>query len=157
VSIVGYILLLLWKKIGFRVLIGVSIISLPFDIALGMNIGQILWSIVGILILWGILHIRKNGKTTWEQLEDNNAEKKETKQEPVNPRFGSINTVIKETTLNDSLSIRAKTYRTLNIGEEVKIENIIDRRNDLGGIWALISTDANELGWCLLEALGKNS
>jgi hypothetical protein len=68
-GIVGNILLLCWKKIGFWVFIGVSIVSLLLNMAIGMNIGQILWGLIGIAIMRGVLHIRKNGKTTWEQLE----------------------------------------------------------------------------------------
>jgi hypothetical protein len=64
-------------------------------------------------------------------------------------------TVVKETNFNDSLSLKSKTYRTLKIGEKIKIENIIDRSEDLGGIWALVITEKDESGWCLLDALSE--
>jgi predicted nucleic acid-binding Zn ribbon protein len=67
-GIIGNIFLLCWKKIGFWVFIGVAVVSLILNFVIGMNIGQILFGLVGIPIMWGILHIRKNGKTTWEQL-----------------------------------------------------------------------------------------
>jgi hypothetical protein len=67
-GVVGNILLLCWKKIGFWVFIGISIVSLLLNILIGMNIGQILFGLIGIAVMWGVLHIRKNGKTTWEQL-----------------------------------------------------------------------------------------
>jgi hypothetical protein len=68
-NIICYILLLCWKRIGFWIFIGTSIVSLPLNMAIGLNIGQTLSGLIGLVILWGILHIRKNGKTAWEQLE----------------------------------------------------------------------------------------
>ena len=67
--VVGDILLLCWKKTGFWLFIGSSVVSLLLNMAIGMNFLQSLWGLIGIVIMWGILHIRKNGKTAWEQLE----------------------------------------------------------------------------------------
>jgi hypothetical protein len=64
-----YILLLRWKKIGFWIFIGIAFISLLLNIQARVNISPILLGLSGIVGLWGVLHIRKNGKTTWEQLE----------------------------------------------------------------------------------------
>jgi uncharacterized membrane protein SpoIIM required for sporulation len=66
---VACILMLCWKKIGFWLWLGLSVVSIIISIGVGISIGYILSSFVGIAIMWGILHIRKNGKTTWEQLE----------------------------------------------------------------------------------------
>jgi hypothetical protein len=68
-GIIGIVLLLCWKKIGFWIIIGLSIVSIFLNVAIGMNIGQNLWGVVGVVVLFGVLHIRKNGKTTWSQLE----------------------------------------------------------------------------------------
>jgi hypothetical protein len=74
--------------------------------------------------------------------------------EPV--KFDATHIVIRETNLNDSLSLHPKTYRILKDGEKVRVQNMVDRKNDLGGIWALITTELNEEGWCLSEALSDN-
>jgi hypothetical protein len=74
-SVIGavcYILLLCWKKIGFWLFIGVSIIQIPVSLKIGMNFGQILFGIISIAILWGILHIRKNGISTWDYMTKKN-------------------------------------------------------------------------------------
>jgi predicted amidophosphoribosyltransferase len=63
------ILLLCWKKIGFWILIGNSVISMIINLVDGENIGMVLFGLVSILIWWAILQIRKNGRSTWEQLE----------------------------------------------------------------------------------------
>ncbi|MDR1867357.1 MAG: zinc ribbon domain-containing protein [Treponema sp.] len=68
-AVIGSILLLCWKKIGIWVFIGLSIVSLILNMAIGLNFIQSLWSLIGIAVMWGVLRIRKNGKTTWEQLE----------------------------------------------------------------------------------------
>ena len=68
IGIIGNVLLLCWKKIGFWIAVGISIVSLVVNFVIGLNIGQILFGLVGIVVLWGVLHIRKNGKTAWEQL-----------------------------------------------------------------------------------------
>jgi hypothetical protein len=69
VQIVGLSLLLSWKKIGFWILIGVSAISLLVGLASGGSPRQIIGALVGIAICWGVLQLKKNGKTAWEQLE----------------------------------------------------------------------------------------
>jgi hypothetical protein len=63
------ILLLLWKKIGFWIFISNSIaFSILDSIVIGASLGRTLSGLLGILIMWSVLQIRKNGKTTWEQL-----------------------------------------------------------------------------------------
>jgi RNA polymerase subunit RPABC4/transcription elongation factor Spt4 len=69
VQVVGLIFLLKWKKIGFWIIIGVSAISLIISLVNGGNALQIIGAIIGIAIYWGVLQIKKNGKTTWEQLD----------------------------------------------------------------------------------------
>jgi membrane associated rhomboid family serine protease len=69
VGIIGDILLLCWKKIGFWIFIGISVVSLILNMKIGLTIVQSLFGLIGLAIMWGVLHIRKNGKTAWEQLE----------------------------------------------------------------------------------------
>jgi predicted nucleic acid-binding Zn ribbon protein len=68
-GIVGNVLLLCWKKIGFWIFIGISIVSFIINMRMGLNIAQSLSGIIGIAIMWGVLHIHKDDKTAWEQLE----------------------------------------------------------------------------------------
>ena len=70
VGMIGYILLIRWKKIGFWILCGVTITMLIINIILEVSAFDLLSGLSGLPILWGILHIRKNGKNTWEQLEE---------------------------------------------------------------------------------------
>jgi hypothetical protein len=68
IGVVGNIFLLCWKKIGFWIIVGVSIVSFVLNLVIGLNIGQSLFGLIGVAIMWGVLHIQKNGKNTWEQL-----------------------------------------------------------------------------------------
>jgi len=62
--------------------------------------------------------------------------------------------VIKETSLYDSLSYTTNLIRILKQGEKVKIEHINDQP-DIGGKWALVKTETEDEGWCLLKDLEK--
>jgi hypothetical protein len=68
VGAVGSVLLLIWKKIGFWIFIGISIASLILNNIIGIPIRTTLIGLLGVVIMWAVLQIRKNGKTTWEQL-----------------------------------------------------------------------------------------
>jgi len=69
--IVPYVLLLQWKKIGFWMYCGFSLVSLVLNVIQATQYKPLylVGGLIGFLIMWGILHIRKNGKNTWEQLE----------------------------------------------------------------------------------------
>jgi hypothetical protein len=102
-----------------------------------------------------ILIILNGGRPIDERTEiDRYTEKQQIIMESVS--LNMTHTVTKDTNLNDSLSLYPKIYRTLKNGEKVKIQNIIDRQCDLGGVWALIETETKEEGWCLLDALSEN-
>jgi hypothetical protein len=66
------VLLLHWKKIGFWILIGTSVASFLFNILIigkYIIVLSLFGLIIGIAVMWGVLHLRKNGRTAWEQLE----------------------------------------------------------------------------------------
>ena len=69
VFIVSYILLLSWKKIGFWMIVGIDALS---AVVLSGSGGSVLIWLVFLAIkdvfLFGILSIRKNGISCWEQL-----------------------------------------------------------------------------------------
>jgi len=88
IDIICFILLLCWKKIGFWLHIINIFIQIILFIKVGAGFGQALLSIVAIVILWGILHIRKNGISTWDYLTDKIKENKTNQvNEPVINNF----------------------------------------------------------------------
>lgn len=67
---VCYILLLNWKKLGYWLMVAFSGLAIILNIAMGGSIiFQIIVAPISLFIFWLILNIRKNGKTTWEQLQ----------------------------------------------------------------------------------------
>jgi hypothetical protein len=56
------------KKWGFWGFIASSIVALFVNLSIGMGIGQSLLGLVGIALLYGVLHIGKENKG-WPQLE----------------------------------------------------------------------------------------
>ena len=69
-GIIADILMLRWKKSGFFIFIGINILQpILSTIMMEFDIFTIIFSLVAIVIRWGVLNIRKNGKTVWEQLE----------------------------------------------------------------------------------------
>jgi len=69
VNIIFAILLLSWKKIGFWGFLFVSIVGLCINLSLGLGLGQSLLGLVGIAILFGILQIKKDDVSAWDNLE----------------------------------------------------------------------------------------
>jgi hypothetical protein len=69
IDIFACILLLCWKKIGFTISIITTSLVVGCEIISGHNIGYMLLNASMLAILFGVLHIHKNGKTAWEQLE----------------------------------------------------------------------------------------
>jgi hypothetical protein len=68
-NVVFSVLLFQWKKIGFWGFIFTSIGALIINLNIGLGIGQSLFGLVGIAILYGVLQIKKENVTTWENLE----------------------------------------------------------------------------------------
>jgi hypothetical protein len=69
VQVIGLVLLLRWKKIGFWIITVVSGVSLMINLTIGGIVLQTIGAIIGIVIYWGVLQLKKNEKTAWEQLE----------------------------------------------------------------------------------------
>ena len=68
-NIVFAILLLSWNKIGFWGFLFVSIIALVINLNIGLGIGQSLFGLVGIAILFGVLQIKKDDVSAWDNLD----------------------------------------------------------------------------------------
>lgn len=64
----GYIMLLLWLKSGFYLLVGVGVVESICLILSGMTIEVVLSVLLPLLVLYLILQSSKNGKTCWELL-----------------------------------------------------------------------------------------
>jgi hypothetical protein len=71
VNIGSGILLLFWKKAGFWIAVGCITGRAIFYIytnSSNISLLTIAGGFIGLLIYYGILHLEKEGKTTWEQL-----------------------------------------------------------------------------------------
>lgn len=69
VNLVASIMLFQWKKWAFWAFAGTSLIALVINLSLGLGIGSSLLGLLGIIILYAILQIKKGGVTAWENLE----------------------------------------------------------------------------------------
>lgn len=62
------VLLFRWRKIGFWGFVLASIGSLLISLYLGLMKAPSLLGLLGILVLYGVLQIKKDGVSTWENL-----------------------------------------------------------------------------------------
>lgn len=67
-NVISSVLLFQWKKIGFWGFTITSVCALIINLSIGLDIGQSLFGLVGIAILYGVLQIKKENVTTWENL-----------------------------------------------------------------------------------------
>lgn len=68
VNIVGAIMLLNGKKLGFWIFVAMAVISCILNVALESVTGAF-GAVIGVAILFGILQITKDGVPYWSQLE----------------------------------------------------------------------------------------
>lgn len=68
-NVIFSVLLLKWKKMGFWGFTITSVVTLIINLSIGLGIGQSLFGLVGIAILYGVLQIKKEHVTTWDNLE----------------------------------------------------------------------------------------
>jgi hypothetical protein len=67
-NVVFAIALFQWKKWGFLGFVGTSILAFVINLILGLNIVQVLFGLLGVLVLYGVLQIGED-KKGWTQLE----------------------------------------------------------------------------------------
>ena len=67
-NLVCAIALFQWKKWGFWGFCGSSIVAVVVNLSIGLNLGSVLVGLLGVLLLYGVLHIGKENKG-WPQLE----------------------------------------------------------------------------------------
>lgn len=63
------IMLLKWKKIGFYGAAITSIFALIINLSIGLGIGQSFLGLLGIVVLYAILQIKKDNVSAWDNLE----------------------------------------------------------------------------------------
>jgi hypothetical protein len=67
-NLVCAIALFQWKKWGFWGFCASSVVALVVNLSVGLGVGLALGGLVGVLLLYGVLHIGKE-KKGWAQLE----------------------------------------------------------------------------------------
>lgn len=68
--ILGAILLMRWSRCGFYLMVGTSLLTLIVNhFLLEIEVGYSIPGILGILFLWVILQIRKNGVSAWKLMD----------------------------------------------------------------------------------------
>ena len=68
-NVVFAFMLLRWKKIGFWGFILTSLVAFAVNLSIGQGAFQSLLGLIGIVILYGILQIKKDNVTAWANLE----------------------------------------------------------------------------------------
>ena len=68
-NIVFAVMLWQWKKIGFFGFAGITAVSLVINLYLSLGLTSVIGGVLGLVLLYGILQITKNGTSAWEQLE----------------------------------------------------------------------------------------
>jgi hypothetical protein len=62
-------ILLKWKKMGFWGFVITSAAAFILNLMIGLGVAQSVFGLTGVLILYGILQIKKEDTSTWEDLE----------------------------------------------------------------------------------------
>jgi len=68
-NIIFALMLLRWKKFGFWGFCGTSLISFICNFYIGFGFKQSFYGLIGIMLLYFILQIKKNNVTAWKTLE----------------------------------------------------------------------------------------
>ncbi len=68
-NVVFSVMLFHWKKFGFWGFVITSAGALMINLTIGLSVGQSLFGLAGIAILYGVLQIKQGNVTAWENLE----------------------------------------------------------------------------------------
>jgi hypothetical protein len=63
------VMLFQWKKIGFWGFVASSIFVLIINLSIGIGIGQSVAGLLGIAIYYGVLQIKRDNVSAWDNLE----------------------------------------------------------------------------------------
>ncbi len=67
-NVVFSILLFKWMKIGFWGFLATSFITLGINLSIGISIWNSLLGLLGVIILYGVLQIKKGNVSAWDNL-----------------------------------------------------------------------------------------
>uniref|UniRef100_UPI00404B332F hypothetical protein n=1 Tax=Fulvivirga sp. TaxID=1931237 RepID=UPI00404B332F len=67
-NLVFAVMLFQWKRWAFWAFAGTSILGLIINLYLELGIGTSLFGLMGVAILYGILQIKKDGVSAWDNL-----------------------------------------------------------------------------------------
>ncbi|MCK9640060.1 MAG: hypothetical protein M0R39_09145 [Prolixibacteraceae bacterium] len=68
-NIVFSVMLFQWKKLGFWGFVVTTAGALIINLTIGLGVGQSLFGLAGIAILYGVFQIKQGNFTAWENLE----------------------------------------------------------------------------------------
>ena len=68
-NIIFSVMLFQWKKLGFWGFVVTGVGAIIINLIIGLGIGQSLFGLASIAILYGILQIKQGNVTAWENLE----------------------------------------------------------------------------------------
>jgi hypothetical protein len=67
-NIIFSVMLFQWKKLGFWGFVVTTAGALIINMSIGLSVGQSLFGLAGIAILYGVLQIKQGNVTAWENL-----------------------------------------------------------------------------------------
>ncbi|MCK9414128.1 MAG: hypothetical protein M0Q53_17635 [Prolixibacteraceae bacterium] len=68
-NIIFSVMLFQWKKLGFWGFVVTGAGALIINLIIGLGVGQSLFGLAGIAILYGVLQIKQGNVTAWENLD----------------------------------------------------------------------------------------
>jgi len=68
-NIIFSVMLFQWKKLGFWGFVVTGVGAIIINISIGLGIGQSLFGLASVAILYGVLQIKQGNVTAWENLE----------------------------------------------------------------------------------------
>jgi len=69
INVICSVLLFKWMKLGFWGFIASSLIAVAINLSIGLGIGQSLFGLIGVIILYGVFQIKKDNVTAWDNLD----------------------------------------------------------------------------------------
>lgn len=67
-NLIFSVMLFKWKKWAFWGFVGTSLVTFGINISLGLGVTSSLLGLIGVVILFGILQIKKNEVSAWKNL-----------------------------------------------------------------------------------------
>ena len=68
-NVVFAVMLWKWNKLGFWGFVGSSVISFGINIAIGLGVGQSIFGLIGVGLLYAVLQIKQDQVSAWDHME----------------------------------------------------------------------------------------